>query len=257
MNIEITKMHGLGNDFVMIDNLKGGIKLSAKQIRALCDRHFGVGADGLILIEKSKGADCFMNYYNSDGTTAELCANGIRCTARLYLEIVKSKKKDIIVGTRAGAKEIKVKKNNYEVNMGKPMFIHKDFPSKTKILSGLEFNFVSVGNPHAISFVKDLDSYDISKVGPKVENSTLFPNKINVELAQFVNRKYIKMKVWERGSGVTLACGTGATGVYALARKADLVDKNIEIELPGGVLKFSENGQGEILMTGPAEKVFH
>src|SRR3990167_8702711 len=136
MNIGFTKMHGLGNDFVVIDNINGKIVLSKEQIIFLCDRNKGIGGDGVILVESSEKGDCFMNYYNSDGSVAEMCGNGVRCVAKFL-------------------------KDNFSVNMGKAVFVHTDFPDKNTKLEGFDFNFVSVGNPHAITFVKDLNKYDL------------------------------------------------------------------------------------------------
>jgi len=257
MKIQITKMHGLGNDFVMIDNMEGHIKLTISQIRAICDRHMGIGADGVILMEKREGVDCFMNYFNSDGSFAEICGNGIRCLARFFIETTKTSKTILLIGTRAGTKEVVIdKEGNYSVVMGNPVFVHHDFPKSSLIISRHKFELVSVGNPHAVTFVDDLDNYNISHVGQKVENDKHFPNKINVEFVEKIGENKFKVKVWERGCGITLACGTGATAVYAIVRKMGMINDKVVIELPGGILNFSENNKGEIIMSGPATNVF-
>jgi diaminopimelate epimerase len=263
--IGFTKMHGLGNDFVVIDNLDGRIKLSKEQVAILCDRHFGVGADGLILVEKkddvdsisSPQVDCFMNYYNSDGTEAEMCGNGIRCVAKFLKDYYLKDKNNFKIDTRAGIKEVNLEEDGtFSVNMGKPVFIHKDFPNKKQNLEGLEFDFVSLGNPHAVAFVKDLKDFNLEEIGPKIENNTIFPNKINVELVEKINDKEFKVSVWERGCGITLACGTGACAVFVFANKNKNKEEEITIQLPGGNLFLKENEKGEIIMRGTANGTF-
>lgn len=255
---EFYKYQGAGNDFIMIDNRDGGFGLVNKeQIRLWCDRHFGIGADGLILLEKSEKADCFMNYYNSDGTVAEMCGNGVRCTAEFFLAETKSDKKELSIETRAGVK--KVKKNDddtFSVNMGAPVFSSKDFPSTDLTLENVKFSFVSMGNPHAVGFVKGLSHIQIAEIGPKIENDKNFPNKINVELVEKVSDTNFKVKVWERGSGATLACGSGACAVYAVIKKGQKSVGEITLEFPGGNLYISENEKGEITLRGLATFVF-
>ena len=250
-------MHGLGNDFIVIDNMNGRIILSAEQVVLLCDRHKGIGADGVILVEASDKADCFMNYYNSDGTVAEMCGNGVRCVAKfLKDEFLKNETKFRIM-TRAGLKEIKYQDDGtFAVNMGKPVFSHNDFPEKYLELEGLKLDFVSMGNPHAVAFVEDLNDFELQTVGPLIENNKNFPNKINLEIVEKKNDNEFLVKVWERGCGITLACGTGACAVYAIAQKGKNNGEEIVISLPGGKLFMSENKDGEIIMRGPAVSVF-
>lgn len=250
-------MHGLGNDFIVIENMNNRIELLPEHIALLCDRHVGIGADGLILIEPSTAADCFMNYYNQNGEEAEMCGNGIRCTARFLKEGILKSKNEFEIETRIGVKRVSLtKENNFSVNMGKPLFESKDFPDDSKEIEGKKFGFVSMGNPHAVCFVSDLEKENIKDIGPKVENSTLFPNKINVELVEEKSKNKFKMKVWERGCGETLACGTGACAVYARALRDKGAEKNVEIELPGGILFMTENNDGSIIMSGPASTVY-
>jgi diaminopimelate epimerase len=255
---EFYKYHGAGNDFIMIDNRDGHFDVkNTEKIKFLCNRQLGVGADGLILLESSKKVDCFMNYYNADGTIAEMCGNGVRCTARFFLDHTKSKLKEINIDTRDGIKKVIFNKDgSFSVNMGKPVFAHKDFPKSSLVLENIEFNFVSMGNPHAVGFVKDVSEIDISRIGPKIENDSHFPNKINVELVEQVTDKYFKVKVWERGVGVTLACGTGACAVYAILKKENKNIGEITLEFLGGNLYLSENEKGEIILRGPAVCVF-
>ena len=257
-------MHGLGNDFVVIDNMNGKISLSKEQIVFLCDRHKGIGADGVILVEPSTDADCFMNYMNADGSQAQMCGNGVRCVTKFLKEEILPKtvtKTNFKIDTRSGIKEIEYKDDDtYSVNMGKPVFSRSgsslDFPKDSITLEGLELNFVSMGNPFAIAFVENLGKYDFTAIGPKIENNKIFPNRMNFELVEQKNKNEFKVRVWERGCGETLACGTGACAVYALARKYEGAEKETNIDLPGGTLFMSENGLGDIIMRGSAVSVF-
>src|SRR3990167_1929076 len=257
MNIGFTKMHGLGNDFVVIDNINGTIVLSKEQIIFLCDRNKCIGGDGVILVESSEKGDCFMNYYNSDGTLAEMCGNGVRCVAKFLKDNFSKNKTKFTIDTRAGTKEIKYNDDHtFSVNMGKAVFVHTDFPDKNTKLEGFDFNFVSVGNPHAITFVKDLEKYDLLTLGPKIENNKIFPNKINVEFVEQKSFNEFKVRVWERGCGITLACGTGACAVYAAAKKSGMVSGACEVAFPGGTLMIEEDGEGNCILIGPVEIVF-
>jgi diaminopimelate epimerase len=251
------KYHGAGNDFIMINNLNGQFNIAPQYIRFLCDRHVGIGADGVILVESSDKADCFMNYYNADGTTAEMCGNGVRCTAKFFLEQTSQLKEELSVDTRAGIKKITCHKDEtYSVDMSAPVFTHNDFPANPITLENVLFNFVSMGNPHAVGIVSDLNKYNISLIGPKIENDKNFPNKINMELVEKINDDYFKVKIWERGCGATLACGTGACAVYSIIKKNNNIDGEITIEFPGGKLFLSENNKGHVILRGPAEFVF-
>ena len=255
--IKFYKYHGAGNDFIIVENLSGGILLSMEQIAFLCDRHKGIGADGVILIESSKSSDCFMNYYNSDGTLAEMCGNGIRCTASFLRDCIPPNKKDFKIETRAGIKTISLGDDEtFSVNMGKPVFIHDDFPRESVELEGLNLNFVSIGNPHAVAFVQNLEDYNLPLLGPKIEHNNKFPNKINLELVERKSSNEFSVRVWERGCGITLACGTGACAVYALCSKNKYPGRELTFELLGGRLFISENSKGEIIMRGPARKVY-
>ena len=254
------KYEGAGNDFIMINNLEGDIKLGAEYIKDICDRHFGIGADGVILLETSLKADCFMNYYNSDGSIAEMCGNGARCIAKFFVQQTSFKPKEMNIDTRAGLKNIMINEDGtYSVNMGAPLFSSDDFPPLPANIEGFDFRFVSMGNPHAVTIVKDLDAINIKEIGPKVENNWLFPNKINVEFIQKIEDDYYKVKIWERGCGETLACGTGACAIFAvlnLVRDVSLLNKEITLEFPGGNLYLSENHNGKIILRGPATFVF-
>ncbi len=256
MKIEFTKMHGLGNDFIVIDNRDGVIELDEKQVQFLCDRHFGVGADGLILVGKSKKADCFMNYFNSDGKTVEMCGNGIRCTAAFFQKITNGKKNSILVDTRSGIRKIDMVDDQYAVDMGIPQFESKDFPKQTVALFGFNFCCVSFGNPHAVTYVDSLDDIDLKSIGPNMEQHPYFPNRINVEFAEIRSLRHIAVAVWERGCGITLACGTGACAAFAIGRKEKNLERTCTVSLPGGDLEISEMENGHIQMKGPAEFIF-
>ncbi len=269
------KYHGAGNDFIMINNLDGAIKLEPDYISYICNRNFGIGADGLILIENSSKAGFFMNYINSDGTTAEMCGNGVRCAVKFFLsetknskELSKARPYSVLVDTRAGIKSVDVNDDDtYSVNMGVPVLNHHDFPETIKMsevlsrtIEGYNFNCVSMGNPHAVAIVENLENIDLKSVGPKVETNSLFPNKINVEFAEKISETYYKVKVWERSCGETLACGTGACAVFSIIDELSIKkipdEKEIILEFPGGKLYLSKNHKGEIILRGPATFVF-
>ncbi len=251
--INFYKYEGAGNDFIMINNLNGDINLTPEYIASICDRHFGIGADGVILLEKSDKADCFMNYYNSDGSIAQMCGNGSRCTAKFFLEQTGSDLKELNIDTRAGVKNIKINEDDtYSVNMGAPILKSGDFPSGMLNLEGFDFDCVSMGNPHAVTIVKSLEDVDIKTVGPKVETNKNFPNKINVEFVEKISDNYFKVIVWERGCGVTLSCGTGACAVFSILNKIEKFNNEIILGFPGGKLFLSQNTKGEIILRGPA-----
>jgi diaminopimelate epimerase len=259
------KFHGTGNDFIMIENLDKKIKLSSKEISQLCNRHFGIGADGLILIEKGQnGGDFFMNYYNSDGSTAEMCGNGTRCTAHFAMDLLNFPGKILKLETRSGIKEIiKTDDNLYCVNMGKPNFtLFTDFPNSAKTLHGTEWQFASMGNPHAVGFFPTETEINekIKTLGAKIEGDTAnFPHKINVNFISQQGENHFIVKTYERGAGPTLACGTGASASFAILKKVwhkISNDQPVGLDVPGGTLFFSFNQVGEILMTGPSAKVF-
>jgi len=268
--INFYKYHGAGNDFIMINNLTGDIKLDSDYIKNLCDRHYGIGADGLILLESSGKADCFMNYYNSDGSIAEMCGNGVRCTALFYEEqtnLSKACPYSIEIETRAGVKKIMVHEDEtYSVDMGEPVFESKDFPSLTDSnlvkIKEFRFSFVSMGNPHAVTIVPSLNEINIKEIGSKVENDSSFPNKINVEFVEKIDDYHYKVKVWERGCGETLACGTGACAVFSIINKIftrtvlGKLGEETALEFPGGILYIREDKQGHIILRGPACFVF-
>lgn len=279
MTISFTKMHGTGNDFILInDYQKKNIKSTSYNnlAKELCQRHFNVGADGMILVlppEKSM-ADFKMRIFNSDGSEAEMCGNGIRCFSHfLHLERLTEKEK-LKIETLAGIikpeiLEGKENKKQVKVNMGKPLFQPSEIPinieDKKRIYNyplsidkrEFKINCVSMGNPHTVIFGEDPTTLNISEVGKKIEQHELFPEKTNVEFIEIINSSEINMKVWERGSGITLACGTGACAAVAAGIKNGLLEKNVTVHLPGGDLQIQWASEEEnIYMTGPSQFVY-
>ena len=273
--INFVKMEGLGNDYVYIDCTKYDdkkIEEISKMAKKISDRHFGIGSDGLILICKSDIADFRMRMFNSDGSEAEMCGNGIRCVSKFVYDNGLTNKEQVNIETLAGIKKIDLTVENGKVvlatvNMGRPILeaekipvISDEKPVKNLKLKamGKEFTFtcVSMGNPHAVTVIDDVDSFEIEKYGPILEVNEKFPKKANIEFIQIVDKTHIKMRVWERGAGETLACGTGACAVCVSAILNDLVEKNeeINIELLGGTLKIRWDDY--VYMTGPARTVF-
>ena len=275
MKINFKKMHGLGNDYIYLDcvrknkNLLNEINIYALA-RKLSDRNFGIGSDGLILIFKSDIADFKMQIINSDGTEAEMCGNGIRCAGKFIYEEKLISKDSFNIETKSGIRELNlILKNNLvdkvKVNMGKASFdIRKINMSgdknriKLKILNkDFDCECVSMGNPHAVIFINNLKDLDVKKYGREIETHEFFKKRINVEFAKVIDKNYIEVKVWERGSGETLACGTGACAVYAVAFKNNLIDKSqkVKIKLPGGELEVFCDENKNIFMIGEAKNI--
>ncbi len=259
--IPFIKMDGLGNDFVIIDGRKNKISLTVALIKKMADRKTGIGFDQLIVLKKSNTCDVKMEIYNADGTTAGACGNGTRCVSSLIFE--ESKKKQITL--EAPYKKVLTawRGKQITVDMGEPKTAWQDIPlakkSDTlnlKVLTILPTAVcTSMGNPHAVFFVKDVEKLDISKLGPQVENHTLFPQRTNVEFAQILGPQKIRMRVWERGAGITLACGSGACATLAGAIRRGLIKNKASIIMDGGTL-FIEQKQDRILMSGPVNKAF-
>ncbi len=269
--INFAKMHGLGNDFVVIDCRKKNLPIIGKKAKLICDRHFGIGCDQIIVIRKSRIADYRMQIYNADGSEVEMCGNGIRCFAK-YLwdrkEKIIRRKKSITVETLAGIMVPEMCKNGMvKVDMGVPVLDGRSIPTcfdgevidkKVKV-SGRFFNItaISMGNPHAVLFVKNLDKTKFHSDGPLLEGATdLFPNKINVEFVEVTGKNRLKARVWERGSGPTLACGTGACAIGVASVLNGMTGHKMKVDLPGGTLQIEWKKNGSVFMTGPATEVF-
>lgn len=270
---KFTKMHGLGNDYVYMDCTKHEIEDIESLARFVSDRHFGVGSDGLILICNSDVADFKMKMFNYDGSQAEMCGNGIRCVGKFVYDKGLTDKREITVETLAGIKELELNVNKgkvatVKVDMGEPILkpkiipvISEEEPVKDLIINAdnRKFNFtcVSMGNPHAITIVDDVDSFDVEKIGKIIEVDEAFPNRTNVEFIQVIDKEHIKMRVWERGAGETLACGTGACATAVACALNELTNRHVFIELLGGTLEIEwSNNNNHVYMTGPAVTVF-
>ena len=274
--LNFTKMTGIGNDYIYIDCTDGKkIKDIQNVTKKLSDRHFGIGADGIILIDKpdDEKADFKMKIYNSDGSEAEMCGNGIRCVAKFIHDKNLSSKDKLSIQTLAGIKKVKIledSKGNCKesiVDMGEPLFQDKNIPYNVYeafnkdldiYIDGkkMRFTVVSMGNPHAVTFVENLDEIQIEKIGPLVENNPIFPNRTNVEFVQINDKNNIKLRVWERGVGETFACGTGACAAVVASGINGYTDERVNVELPGGKLKIEWSKDNHIYMQGPAETVF-
>ena len=272
--IEFTKMHGCGNDYVYIDAINQKIENKSELAKFVSDRHFGIGSDGLILICESKVADFKMQMFNSDGTEAEMCGNGIRCLGKFVYDKGMTNKEVVKIETLAGIKVLKLiisngKVEKVKVDMGEPILetdripvISSKNPAINLSLKVLDkefmFTCVSMGNPHAITFIDEgVNVFEVQKYGKSVENLEIFTQKTNVEFINIVNKDNIKMRVWERGSGETLACGTGACASVVAAVLNGYTERNVNVELLGGVLEIEWNeNDNHVYMTGPAVTVF-
>lgn len=269
-----TKMHGAGNDYIYVDCTEKMLTDINETARKVSDRHFGIGSDGLVLICKSDKADFRMDMYNSDGSQAEMCGNATRCVGKYVHDKGLTDKTTITLETLAGIKILELNLaddgtvKTVRVNMGAPELVPKNIPidsEKDRFIMepvevcGKEYKVtgVSMGNPHAVTYIDDTDSLEIEKIGPEFETHKLFPKKINTEFAQIVDRNTIKMRVWERGAGETLACGTGACATLVASTLNGFVDGEADLVLLGGTLHIKwDKDDNNVYMTGPAEFVF-
>lgn len=272
--MHFTKVHGLGNDFILVNASTGqGFPDDYTTLaKELCDRKFGIGADGLVLLLDSGVADVRMRIINSDGSEAEMCGNAIRCVAKYLYEQGIARKNEIKVETLAGIIVPQVIHKNgvveaVRVDMGEPILERESIPMKGasgRVINeeinvdgqNLSITAVSMGNPHAVIFVPDISSVEWEDIGPKIENHPLFPRKTNVEFVQVLNPKEVNMVVWERGAGPTMACGTGACAVAVAGALNGLIEKSVTVNLPGGALHIEWAENGHVYMTGPATEVF-
>ena len=278
--IKFTKMEGLGNDYVYVDCTKQNLENASNLAKIISDRHFGVGSDGLILIESSKKADFRMQMFNSDGTEAEMCGNGIRCVGKYVYDKGLTDKTTLKIETLAGIKVLNLnvedgKVKTVKVDMGEPILDYKLIPAKDgkvyKSRDGIKFykvniniegdlkelTCVSMGNPHGIDFANNIEKLKIEKFGPIIEVDEHFPNKVNAEFIEILDKHNIKMRVWERGAGETLACGTRACASVVASFLNGYTERNVTVELLGGKLEIEWNKEdNHVYMTGPAETVF-
>ena len=269
------KLQATGNDFILIDARRMKRDWSALS-KAMCHRNFGVGADGLLLILPSKIADFYMRMFNPDGSEAEACGNGLRCAARYAKENGLARGAEIRIETPAGIKRLRTTgKKSIQAAMGKPILAPSaipviverkgtrdtapviDYPLTVGKMK-LKITCASIGNPHAVSFLEQpVADFPLTEVGPKVEHHPMFPNRVNFEIANVISRSKLRARVWERGAGETLSCGTGACAIAVAARLKKLTDNPVDIILPGGTLTVDWDGRGEVLLSGPAEIVFN
>jgi len=283
--MHFVKMHGTGNDFVMVDARTLPARDWPKLAERMCDRHFGIGADGLILMLPSNQADLRMRMFNPDGSEAEMCGNGIRCFTKLALEegMVTSGADAFNAETGAGLLELRPvwqqeRIDAVRVNMGEPIFEPERIPvamtnsaavadARGRVwvaaapleVAGQQYQLacVSMGNPHAILFTDaDVATFPLEALGPQFEHHPFFPRRVNFHVAQVLNRGAIRMRTWERGAGITLACGTGACATAVAAIASGLTDTTVEMHVPGGRLTIEWAGAGEVFMTGPVQRVY-
>lgn len=273
--MKFTKMHGCGNDYIYVDGTREQISMEQKPeiVRRLSDRHFGIGGDGVIFINESKEADFEMEMYNMDGSRGEMCGNGIRCVAKFVYDRKMTDKTFISVISCGKIKYLDLfveeeKVSTVKVNMGSPIFKAADIPvisNKEEVIGDrievedktYTMTCVSMGNPHAVIFMDEIENLPLEKIGPCFENHVWFPNRINTEFVKVVDRENVEMRVWERGTGETLACGTGACAVVAACVLNGLTKEEVTVKLSGGSLKILwDRKENLIYMTGPAVTVF-
>ena len=272
--IHFTKMHGIGNDYVYINDIEKIVKNPNELAIKISDRHFGIGSDGLILIRKSNVADFKMSMFNADGSEAQMCGNGIRCVAKYVYDNKLTNQKTLKIETLAGIKtlELNIKNNTVSevtVDMGEPILESKKIPVNSNLKEFINQEIkvdnksffvtcVSMGNPHAVIFVKDVETFPVCEIGKLIENNKeLFPEKTNVEFIEIIDEHNLKMRVWERGSGETLACGTGACASLVAGNLNNLCDTQANIYLIGGKLNIKWNKEtNHVFLTGGATKVF-
>ncbi len=270
--LKFVKSEGCGNDFIIIDDPEAKLDLDPSFVAKVCDRHYGVGADGLMLVRPSKEADLGMEFFNSDGSLAKVCGNGLRCFAKYAHDNDLLKKTLFFVETRSGVKEVEL---TYEegavtgarVDMGKPVFETDKIPmisnDKTFIDQLIDVQgtavtatCLSMGNPHCVIFVEDIESAPVKSVGSKIEQSDIFPERVNVEFVQPVGESELSVRVWERGAGGTLACGSGACAAVVAASKQGIIGRTAKVNMPGGQLLVNWHEDGQVYLAGHARQVF-
>jgi diaminopimelate epimerase len=268
--MRFTKMHGLGNDYVYVDGFAAPPPADPAAVsRQVSDRHFGIGSDGLILIVPSRTADARMRMFNADGSESEMCGNGLRCVAKYVYDHGIARKPRLAIETGRGVLTVDLeirsdRVNRVTVDMGEPILQASDIPTKlpgnppvNATLDEYSVTAVSMGNPHAVIFVNDVAAVPLETVGPKLENHTMFPRRANVHFVQVHSNAEVTMRTWERGSGITLACGTGACAVAVAGVLTEKTNRKVLAHLPGGDLELEWSaGDGRVYMTGPATEVF-
>ena len=279
MELSFSKMHGCGNDYIVVDGREFDLDWSNIALK-YCERKFSVGADGLLVVKNSNKAPVKMSMYNPDGSEAQMCGNGIRCFTKYIIEneIVEYQKNGLLIETLAGVLTVYPHKNSnglidtVNVSMGEPLFSPDKLPVSSALLSlpkiidhkisvndqEIQISCVSMGNPHAVAFIEDdVDNFPLDTLGPIVENLDLFPERINFHIVNVLDKSKIKARSWERGAGLTLACGTGACAIQAISKDRGFTDSNIDLYMPGGKLNMKWEGKGQsVFMEGPAELVF-
>ena len=274
MTLQFSKMHGLGNDFMVIDGVRqnlpaGDLPLPAERIRALADRHFGIGFDQLLVVQPASAPNVDFRYriFNADGSEVNQCGNGARCFARFVRDQGLTDKDSIRVETASGQMTLNLTDDGeVTVDMGAPRWAPKDIPLKADeeadtyfVVAGaqaFEVGAVGLGNPHCVLLVENVDSAPVESVGPLLESHPDFPERVNVGFMQIIDRGHIRLRVFERGSGETLACGSGACAAVVVGQRRGFLDDTVRVDLPGGSLSIRYTGQGGILMTGPAAHVY-
>jgi len=270
MSLKFTKMHGAGNDFVMLDGVRQNIQLTPVQLRLLADRHFGVGCDQILIVEKplNKEADFRYRIFNADGGEVEQCGNGARCFMRFVHDQKLTTKREILVETSSGLISPRLEQDGrITVNMGPPIFEPALVPfdggsgaiSEPLAVAGetLDISAMSMGNPHAVQLVADIERAPVEKLGPLIEHHPRFPRRVNAGFMQVMDRHSLRLRVYERGAGETLSCGTGACAAVVTGIRRGLLDSPVNVATRGGVLTVTWDGDGQpVLMTGPAISVF-
>ncbi|MDW8323124.1 MAG: diaminopimelate epimerase [Burkholderiales bacterium] len=270
MRLKFTKMQGLGNDFVVFDGVRQHVELTPERVRRLADRHFGVGCDQVLLVQPATRADCDFRYriYNADGGEVEQCGNGARCFVRFVHEQGLTHKRAIRVETAAGVIEPRLEADGQvTVDMGVPRFEPRDIPfdAPARALTyplavdgeSLEISALSMGNPHAVVVVADVDTAPVGQLGPRIEGHPRFPARVNAGFMQVIDRRHVRLRVYERGVGETLACGTGACAAAVAGILRGLLDSPVQVSMRGGALSIAWAGEGApVYMTGPAVTVF-
>ena len=270
MTLKFTKMHGAGNDFVVLDGVRQSVALSPEQLRFIADRHFGIGCDQILLVEKTQRDDADFRYriFNADGGEVEQCGNGARCFVRFVHEKKLTSKREIVVETRSGLISPRLEEDGrVTVNMGLPIFDPEQIPftsdSKDVIQplqlgnATVQITAVSIGNPHAVQVVADIEAAPVATQGPLIETHARFPKRVNAGFMQIVDREHIKLRVFERGTGETLSCGTGACAAVVTGIRRKLLDNTVHVATRGGNLSITWAGErSPVMMTGPAISVF-